>query len=246
MMMKYDTSFTVGIDQTALSKGFALPIKIDFSKAPHLLLSAPSGSGKTYALKFILKQLATHNGLIYLCDFKGIDFIEMQNCKRYFKHTAVAEGITEVFNILQERMQNPQLDNRPIYLVIDEWGGFLSSTPKKQQEDFKQKLASILMLGRGANVFVILLMQRADSSNFLSGARDNFGNVLALGRLSKEAIRMLFPDYSDLIQPKPRGRGYILSEGQSLKELIIPRIRDMQATDKAIMGALSPIKDGDI
>lgn len=239
MMMKFDTSFTVGISQTALSKGFVLPIKIDFSKTPHLLISAPSGSGKTYALKFILKQLSENKGTIYLCDFKGIDFIDMQECERYYKHQAVAEGLEIVFNELQERMKNPKPDNQPIYFVIDEWSGFLASMPKKQQEDFKQNLASILMLGRGVNIFVILSMQRADSSNFLSGARDNFGNVLALGRLSKEAIRMLFPDYSDLIQPKPRGHGYLLVDGQPLTEIVIPKIRDIEKTNNTIEKALS-------
>lgn len=163
----------------------------------------------------------------------------MQECERYYKHQAVAEGLETVFNELQERMKNPKPDNQPIYLVIDEWSGFLASIPKKQQEDFKQKLTSILMLGLGASTFIILSMQRADSSNFLSGARDNFANALGLGRLSKEASRMLFPDEADLIQPKSRGKGYVRIDGQPLTEIVIPKIRELKKTNDTIQKALS-------
>ena len=95
------------------------------------------------------------------------------------------------------------------------------------------------MLGRGVNVFVIISLQRADSTNFLSGARDNLGNALGLGRLSNEAVRMLFPDDTDKVQPKGRGRGYLRSEGQPLTPIVVPRIRNMTATDEAIARALS-------
>lgn len=239
-MMKYDTSFTIGVEQKALSKGFVLPIKIDFAKAPHLLLSAPSGAGKTYALKFILKQLSANNGIVYLCDYKGIDFINMQGCERYFKHQEVSKGLELVFNILQERMKKPKSENQPCYLVFDEYGGFLSSISNKQlKQQCMEQLSAILMLGRGAGVFIILTMQRADSSNFLSGARDNFGIALGLGRLSKESARMLFPDDTDLIQAKSRGKGYLRVDGKPLTEIVIPQIRNMLDVDNIIKISLS-------
>lgn len=135
-------------------------------------------------------------------------------------------------------MENPTLDNQACFLVFDEWSGFLASVPKKQQEEFKQKLASILMLGRGVGIFLLLAMQRCDTTNFLSGARDNFGVALGLGRLSKESARMLFSDEADLIEPKPRGHGYLRVDGQPTVEIVIPKIRDMSITDKVIKNAL--------
>lgn len=243
MMMKYNVSFNIGVEQKALSQGFVLPIKIDFNKSPHLLLSAPTGSGKTYALKYILQQL---RGTIYLCDFKGIDFISMHECKHYFKHQAVQEGLNKAFNLLQIRMSIPRKNFYPIYLVFDEFAGFLASLPKKEQEEYKQKLASLLMLGRGCSIYCIVALQRADSSNFLAGARDNFGNVLGLGTLSKEAIRMLFPDDTDLIEPKTRGKGYLRIDGQPLTEIVIPTLRDVDRTDMKIRWSLiPPIKGSD-
>ena len=241
-MMNYNTSYNLGIDKKALSQGFVLPLKVNCKNTPHILLCGSTGSGKTYALKYILKQLSISDSLIYLCDYKGIDFVAMQECDRYYKHQDVSEGLKTVFNLLQERMENPTLDNQPCFLVFDEWSGFLASTPKKQQEEFKQQLASILMLGRGASIFLLLAMQRCDTTNFLSGARDNFGVVIGLGRLSKESARMMFPDEADLIEAKPRGQGYLRVDGQPMIEIIIPKIRDMSITDKIIKNALNESK----
>ena len=236
MMMTYDVSFKVGADQTFLSQGLIVPVKVDFGKAPHMLIAAPSGSGKTYVLRYIMKQI---RGVVYLCDFKGVDFINLQGCPRYYKHFAVSDGLNEVYGILQSRMEEPQAQNKPIYLVFDEWTGFVNSLPKKDQIKHQCKLSSILMLGRGVGVFVILSLQRADSTNFMNGARDNFGNALGLGRLSRESARMLFPDDTDMIQPKPRGKGYLRTDGRDLTEVVIPQIRDLNKTEQLIKQLLT-------
>jgi len=236
MMMNCDASFKVGADQTLLSQGLIVPVKVDFRKAPHLLIAAPSGAGKTYALRYIMKQL---RGVIYLCDFKGVDFISLKGCPRYYKHYDVSEGLTAVYDILHSRMEEPQAQNKPIYLVFDEWTGFINSLPKKDQSEHQSKLSSILMLGRGVGIFVILSLQRADSTNFMNGARDNFANSLGLGRLSRESARMLFPDDTDMIQPKSRGKGYLRTDGRDLTEVVIPQICDLNKTDQLIKQALS-------
>ncbi len=224
--MKYDNTFCVGVEQAALTHGLLIPQKIDFSRVPHLLIAAPSGSGKTYLLTYILKQLAQKPIVLLLADFKGIDFIDMDGCKHYYKHTAVADALNFVFDEMQHRMAEPQPDNQPIYFCVDEWAGFLSLYAKKEQEDFKQKMASILMLGRGVQVFVIMSLQRADAA-YISG-RDNFGNCIGLGHLSKESVRMLFADDADQIQPKPRGKGYLRIDGKPLAEIVVPRLRNMK------------------
>ena len=73
MMMKYDNSFIIGISQKGLDNGFVLPVKVNFSSVPHLICVAPSGSGKTYALTYFLKQIALKPVQLILADFKSID-----------------------------------------------------------------------------------------------------------------------------------------------------------------------------
>lgn len=231
---------TVGYSQFTISKGFILPVKIDFSSVPHLLIVAPSGSGKTYLLTYLLGQIAQKPVKLILADFKGIDFIEFNGCASYYKHTAIGEALDYVFGELQERMANASVNSNyePIYFCVDEWSGFLSSlSVKKEQDSYKQKLSNVLMLGRGVKIFVIMALQRADA-NYITG-RDNFGNAIGLGSLSKESISMLFNDDKELIQPKPRGKGYLRTDGKQLAEIVVPQIRDISKTKEIIKKSLS-------
>lgn len=239
--MRFDSSkLTVGVDLSILSQGVKVPVTVDFSSVPHMLIVAPSGSGKTYLLTYILGQIAKKSVKLILSDFKGIDFIEFNDCRNYYKHNSVGEAVDCVFDELQNRMANASVNSEyePIYLCIDEWSGFLSSLAvKKEQDNYKQKLANILMLGRGANIFIIMSLQRADST-YITG-RDNFGNVVGLGTLSKESIAMVFNDNKEMIEPKSRGKGYLQTDGKPLREIVVPMLRNINDTKAVIKTALS-------
>lgn len=241
MTMRFDSSkLTVGVDLSILSQGVKVPVTVDFSSVPHMLIVAPSGSGKTYLLTYILGQIAKKSVKLILADFKGIDFIEFNDCRNYYKHNSVGEAVDCVFDELQNRMANASVNSEyePIYLCIDEWSGFLSSLAvKKEQDNYKQKLANILMLGRGANIFIIMSLQRADST-YITG-RDNFGNVVGLGTLSKESIAMVFNDNKEMIEPKSRGKGYLPTDGKPLREIVVPMLRNINDTKAVIKTALS-------
>lgn len=241
MTMRFDSSkLTVGVDSSILSQGVKVPVTVDFSSVPHMLIVAPSGSGKTYLLTYILGQIAKKSVKLILADFKGIDFIEFNDCRNYYKHNSVGEAVDCVFDELQNRMANASVNSEyePIYLCIDEWSGFLSSLAvKKEQDNYKQKLANILMLGRGANIFIIMSLQRADST-YITG-RDNFGNVVGLGTLSKESIAMVFNDNKEMIEPKSRGKGYLQTDGKPLREIVVPMLRNINDTKAIIKTALS-------
>lgn len=240
-MMRFDSSkLTVGVDLSILSQGVKVPVTVDFSSVPHMLIVAPSGSGKTYLLTYILVQIAKKSVKLILADFKGIDFIEFNDCRNYYKHNSVGKAVDCVFDELQNRMANASVNSEyePIYLCIDEWSGFLSSLAvKKEQDNYKQKLANILMLGRGANIFIIMSLQRADST-YITG-RDNFGNVVGLGTLSKESIAMVFNDNKEMIEPKSRGKGYLQTDGKPLREIVVPMLRNINDTKAVIKTALS-------
>lgn len=241
MTMRFDSSkLTVGVDLSILSQGVKVPVTVDFSSVPHMLIVAPSGSGKTYLLTYILGQIAKKSVKLILADFKGIDFIEFNDCRNYYKHNSVGKAVDCVFDELQNRMANASVNSEyePIYLCIDEWSGFLSSLAvKKEQDNYKQKLANILMLGRGANIFIIMSLQRADST-YITG-RDNFGNVVGLGTLSKESIAMVFNDNKEMIEPKSRGKGYLQTDGKPLREIVVPMLRNINDTKAVIKTALS-------
>lgn len=133
--MRFDSSkLTVGVDLSILSQGVKVPVTVDFSSVPHMLIVAPSGSGKTYLLTYILGQISKKSVKLILADFKGIDFIEFNDCRNYYKHNSVGEAVDCAFDELQNRMANASVNSEyePIYLCIDEWSGFLSSLAVKK------------------------------------------------------------------------------------------------------------------
>lgn len=237
MMKSNNTfSFAVGYEAQALQQGIKICATVKLDKVPHLLLVAPSGSGKTYLLVLILRQLSCRIGTLILADFKGMDFRSLDGCRNYYKHERVADALKYVFDEMQVRMEHPHENFPPIYFVIDEWSGFLGLYSKREQDEFKKQLASILMLGRGLSIFVILALQRADA-NYLVG-RDNFGNVVGLGTLSRESVQMVFSDFKEQLAPKGRGQGYLKTDGRPLKEIVVPHIRDYQRSLQIIKTAL--------
>lgn len=237
MMRSSEQTFAVGFETQALQRGIKVQALVKLNKVPHLLIVAPSGSGKTYLLVLILRQLSCRIRTLILADFKGMDFRSLDGCRNYFKHEKVADALKYVFDEMQSRMEHPKEKFSPIYFVIDEWSGFLGLYSKKEQDEFKKQLASILMLGRGISIFVILALQRADA-NYLVG-RDNFGNVVGLGTLSRESVQMVFSDYKEQIAPKGRGKGYLKTDGSPLKEIVVPRIRNYERSLQMIENALN-------
>lgn len=84
-----------------------------------------------------------------------------------------------------------------ITLVIEEWFGllgYIEGKDKKLKTELMQKVGEILALGRGIGngIGIIVLVQRADSSNFSAGSREQFQNICSFGRISKEQKNMLF------------------------------------------------------
>ena len=101
MMTKSDNtfSFAVGYEAQALQQGV---------KVCAMVRLAPSGSGKTYLLVLILRQLSCRIGTLILADFKGMDFRSLDGCRNYYKHERVADALKLVFEEMQARMEQPQ------------------------------------------------------------------------------------------------------------------------------------------
>ena len=53
MMRSSEQTFAVGFEAQALQRGIKVQALVKLNKVPHLLIVAPSGSGKTYLLVLI-------------------------------------------------------------------------------------------------------------------------------------------------------------------------------------------------
>ena len=230
----------IALDQDSYQLRYPIYIRWDVERYPHLLLTGASGSGKTYLLKIILANLAARipNSRMFVCDFKGdSDFTFLEGLSGFYRYFEVQNGLDAFAGLLRERQSRGD-KTVPYFLVFDEYAAFLNALDKKQADHAKQTLALLLMMGRSFNLHVIVSVQRADAAYF-STARDNFSAVIAMGRLSKEAVDMLFSEYKEEIRrDKSRGEGSCLM-GAKLADLVVPRIRDPDRLELVIRCCLA-------
>lgn len=221
-------------------------IFLDWKKSPHALITGASGAGKTFACKYLIASLVAQIPEIelYIIDYKGDTdfepFADFQNCYRY---NEAKDGILNFLDRFHQRQSGADTTRTPLYLFIDEFASFLTVLDKKEAEDFKKKIAELLMLARSFNVHLIMALQRADSSYFVNGARDNFPIRLGLGRLSDESRRMLFPDMQkeDYV-PLKRGEGYLQTDSSDIVKIYVPEY-DMKLANSLIARGLGKKKE---
>lgn len=207
----------------------------------NLLVVGATGTGKTAATKILLYKIAAHvpNAVFTILDYKQQDFAEFAGLSGYYGYSDCVQGLEDYYASFKAQQATGK-PGVPHYLVIDEWGAFILSQEKKQAEQLRAKLAELLMLGRSYNYRVICGLQRADSSHFVSGARDQFRAILALGNLSKEQKQMLFPeDKERMTAHNGQGEGYLFIDGKGIERIKVERVGDFSALSKNIWQAMS-------
>lgn len=207
----------------------------DYEHCPHLLLVGSTGSGKSYAVKLIMGRISKYapDAALTVCDFKADDFTFLRGCDRYYEFTDCKRGLDNFYDSFLARQQGNNLDRSFSMLVLEEWASLVGNLEKKEAEEAKKQLATLLMLGRSYNVHILVSQQRADAQYF-STARDNFSSIIALGNLSKESSSMFGFDRDALAPIYQLGGGHMLSQGVDLQEIQVPAIRDARKLEKAI------------
>lgn len=232
----------LGFDENYLNYGIRRYVVWDTEKFAHLILFGGTGSGKTYLTKLILSRISKKNpeAQIYLANYKGDfkDFGAIQGSKRYYSFSECERALDEFKGMFEKRMSGEDTSRTFQLLLFDEWASYLANHDKKEAEEEKKKLGTILMMGRSYNLHVIISQQRCDSLHFSAGTRDQFGMVIALGSLSSEGKEMMFREFKSKMKPRTRGTGYI-TEGVSLTPLQVPTIRDMKKVDEYIKDAVN-------
>lgn len=204
----------------------------------NMLVIGATGTGKTVALKIIMAKIARFQpqAKIYLLDFKRFDFQEFSELSRYYGYTDCIKGLNYFYAAFKHQ-QELGAAAEPNYLVIDEWASMLLSLEKKQAEELKAKLAEILMLGRAYKFYPIVGIQRPDAA-FLP-ARDNFGACLALGNLSPEGQRMVFPhSMTEKIELCKKREGYLYIDGGELEKVKIADVANIAALNDIIIESM--------
>lgn len=213
----------------------------DITKNPHMAISGITGTGKTYLVKQILARIGLYlpTSEITLCDFKGDDsFIFLEGCTRYHRFEACMTGFDDFYNGFLHRQAGLDNSRNLRLILIDEWGAFLNYLDKKQAEEYRKKLATILMMGRSFNYHILLAQQRLSAEDFPK-VRDNLNTVITMGNPSKEVIGMFYNDFRENINnDRGIGTGYMLTNGTDFRKIVVPTFTNMAKVEHYIKRAV--------
>lgn len=236
--------FSIGCDyEIWLEYQIKCFLQVELRSHPSLLLTGASGSGKSYALKYLLGKLPENCVNLTFCNFKRSEDFQFLNASGYYyTFTGCGRGLEEFYRKFKETQESDtEFSGTYHILVFDEFPAFLLFTAaqdKKLAESYKVMVAEMLMLGRSYGFGCWLIMQRPDASYFASGARDNFQITISLGNLSREARTMLYSGEELPQRVYQAGEGICWIDGTGIKEVKFPKILDMDAWEAKILNRL--------
>lgn len=226
-------------------------IEVNLRSISSILLCGSSGSGKSYALKWILRNLlVSYDVEITFCNFKNSDDFKFLNgYHKYYTYLDCQEGLENYYNeFKQAQNQENEFSGKYHKLIFDEFPAYILSLEmldKKTAGRSRSMINELLMLSRSYGYGVICIMQRPDSS-VLGGTsgRDNFQSVMFYGTTSIESRKMLFSgfelpkDDNGNYKTYSTGSGLCLIDGSGLHEVMVPKILDMKGLEREILDRL--------
>lgn len=213
-----DLYLNIGYD----SKGI---VRWDLDEDPHGMVIGPPGSGKSTFMRNLLIQFPTSWDLRVI-DGKYIEFsflrrygIKVASTKEEF--VSFIEGTREEMDRRNREMEEQEVNHytklgyKPIFLVIDEYVAIVDSLSKKgnrgiksERERVEEAVRDIVLRGRAAGVFILMVVHRPDSTILPTVIRDNMLFKAVLGKAKDTAYEMSFGSEYKNLEPMQRGQGY--------------------------------------
>lgn len=140
----------------------------------HTFIVGATGSGKTVALSFLIKQLIfkEQKSLIFIADRKQSDLYLLQkNIKKIYNCIFFESEKNKIINMLRFIMKildfrrknliknNKKIHFSPLILIIDEYISLYQSLDKSEKEEVKNIISEILVIGRELNCHLWLSQQ---------------------------------------------------------------------------------------
>ena len=228
-----------------------LALYIDLVKCLHWLICGNSGSGKSYMLLFVLRNILAEfqkDIKVWFCDFKSSeDFSFMIVFAHFYTGADCARGLEEFYTEYQQVKNGTIRDGLIRLIIFDEWAGFMvyeTQKNKKQAEQYKGWLLEVLLMGRSMLCGVWVVMQRNDAK-YIEG-REQFFVTVALGKMSRE-MKLMIMQGEELKQREVYacGEGIIRCDTFGTKFIKVPKLRDVNLVKQQIMDCLMQADDAE-
>lgn len=204
----------------------------DFFNKPHALVSGITGGGKSYFAMYLFYRLL-QCGEVRIIDPKHADlwqagnivlgeknsvFLPNQIC-RILRETC--EEIDRRYDLMSSAarlgMSYLDLKLQPVTLIFDEFAAFFASVSqnKKLKDEADKYLRKIILTGRQAGVYIVILMQKPAAEVISTDVRDQLGMRVTLGAMDDGGYRMVFGSQDGFVYHyRPSGSGYIFIPGE--------------------------------
>lgn len=219
----------------------------NFDSLPHLLIGGGTGGGKTYLLMSLILGLL-EVGEVEVCDPKDSDLMALGTLPVFENKVYTGKAIigclrkaqvemVKRFKFMKESKTFSMGKNyshyglKPKFVIIDEWAAFiteLEADPKGRElviETYAY-LTQLILKARQAGIFIILAMQRPDTSYLKGSLRDNFMYRMSVGDLSSDGYNMIFGELNRgknfKSKPDVKGHGYVAEGGGFAHEFYSP------------------------
>lgn len=214
-----------------------IPLIINLSKIPHWLIGAATGGGKTKLLKLLLHQMQMAGYILYLADYKGVDFNADEFAEGHYaaEQKTLAEMLDEVVSVLYARRDAlveakcPNIDVynsrhfplKRIVVVLDETSMILDTTGRTKEEkaetaEILNHLLTIGRLGRAMGIHLIVATQRPDVASVPGALKAQLDGRICGHCADAQSSIVILDDASGAKLPAIPGR-FIVRDGSGDK-----------------------------
>ena len=202
-------------------------VSIDYDKVTSILIAGNSGSGKSYALTYLLTILYLKDiSDLYIIDPKcdvparwahiyGLDNRTIFPTKEMSNSDFVNrcnEILAKLVKTIYERQRilytDPHHKFKHLTVCIDEVLALTDGLPKKIKDSFFSLLSQISLLGGATRVHLLLISQRFSNDAIPIAVREQANICLQLGNINKKTTQFLFDvDPDGILIPTGKGTG---------------------------------------
>lgn len=196
---------------------------------PHFMCTGSTGAGKTALMRTLTTEICRRDWKLRVCDPKRVEFVGLKAWPNVEIVATTVEAMVVTIHQTYAEMERRYAaiehgeavegEFEPLFLLLDEFRYFFSKvnawyaavkpTGGSKQCPILDEVFQIAILGRTADVHLILGTQRPDASWLGGDMRDQFGARASLGRLSPDGAKMMWDSYrTGTAVPRRRpGRG---------------------------------------